>query len=151
MQGSLKDLLAGLVFVAFGLAFAIGARNYGMGSALRMGPGYVPVALGGALVLLGVVIGVKGVLTGNREALGPIPWRGLILLLAALLFFGFTVRGLGLAPALFVTSFLSALASQRTGLATALVLAAALTLFCCLIFVGGLGLPLPLRGPWLTF
>ena len=33
-----KDVYAGLMFIAFGLLFGIGALNYPMGSALRMGP-----------------------------------------------------------------------------------------------------------------
>jgi hypothetical protein len=35
-----KDFWAGLMFVAFGLFFVIGARNYQLGSAARMGPAY---------------------------------------------------------------------------------------------------------------
>ena len=53
MQRSVKDLLAGLVFIVFGLAFAIAASRYQLGTAFRMGPGYFPVVLGGCLVLLG--------------------------------------------------------------------------------------------------
>ena len=42
------------------------------------------------------------------------PWRGIILLTAAVLFFGFAVRRLGLAPALFVAVLLAAFSSERT-------------------------------------
>jgi hypothetical protein len=45
-----KDLLAGAVFVAFGLAFAVTSTTYEVGSPLRMGPGFFPLALGGILV-----------------------------------------------------------------------------------------------------
>ena len=41
------DLCAGAAFVVLGLAFAIGGSRYDVGSALRMGSGYVPLALGG--------------------------------------------------------------------------------------------------------
>ena len=54
-----------------------------------------------------------------------------------------------MAPALFVTAFLAALASRRNGPLAAAVMAAALTLFCVLIFGVGLGVPVPLLGPWL--
>ena len=50
---AVPDLLAGGTFIALGLAFAIGGARYDIGSALRMGPGYVPVALGGMLAVLG--------------------------------------------------------------------------------------------------
>ena len=41
-----KDFLAGLMFIVFGLFFVIGARNYQLGSAARMGPAYFPTLLG---------------------------------------------------------------------------------------------------------
>jgi hypothetical protein len=55
-----KDFWAGLMFLAFGLAFAIIARNYQMGTAVRMGPAYFPTVLGGLLAVLGAVILVRG-------------------------------------------------------------------------------------------
>jgi hypothetical protein len=68
---------------------------------------------------------------------------------ASIVFFGATVRGLGLAPTLFVTALLAALAGRRPGVVRALVTAAALTVLCLLVFVGLLQLRLPLLGPWL--
>jgi hypothetical protein len=51
-----KDFWAGLMFLGVGLAFALVAQNYPMGSAVRMGPAYFPTALGGLLALLGLVV-----------------------------------------------------------------------------------------------
>ncbi len=51
-----KDFWAGIMYIGFGLAFVLVARNYSMGSALRMGPAYFPTWLGGLLTLLGVII-----------------------------------------------------------------------------------------------
>ncbi len=51
-----KDFWAGLMFVAFGLAFVLVARNYQMGNAVRMGPAYFPTVLGGLLAILGALI-----------------------------------------------------------------------------------------------
>jgi hypothetical protein len=150
VQKALKDLLAGLVFVAFGLAFAVTAWSYQLGTALRMGPGYFPLVLGGILVLLGALIIVEGLIAGEGEAIGPVPWRGVVLLTAAVLFFGFTVRGLGLAPSLFVTVLLAAFSSHRTTIVSALAMAFGLTAFCILVFVEGLGMPVPLLGPWVS-
>ena len=151
MQKALKDVLAGLVFVAFGLAFAVTAYSYDLGTALRLGPGYFPLVLGGILFLLGVLLVVEGIVAGEGEALGAVPWRGIVLLTIAPLFFGFTVRGLGLAPSLFVTVLLAAFSSHRTGVMAALAMAAALTVFCVLVFVQALGMPVQLLGPWLAF
>jgi hypothetical protein len=151
MQGSLKDVLAGLVFVAFGLAFAGTAWTYNVGTALRMGPGYFPLVLGIVLTLLGLLIVIEGIVAGEKEPLGAVPWRALILLTVAVLFFGFTVRRLGLAPSLFVTVLLAAFSSQRTGVLGAVAMAIGLTAFCILVFVYGLGMPVRLVGPWLGF
>jgi putative tricarboxylic transport membrane protein len=67
-----KDFWAGLMFVTFGLAFVViaagspefldrlfGAKvipGYQMGGAVRMGPAYFPVVLGGLLAVLGAVV-----------------------------------------------------------------------------------------------
>jgi hypothetical protein len=153
---AVTDILAGLIFVAFGLAFAITSLTYELGTPLRMGPGYFPLALGGILVLLGLLIVGKGFISSSSAGagegrLGSVPWRALFLLVLAVLFFGLTVRGLGLVPATAVTALLTALASYRTGILAAVAIAAGLTVLCVLIFVLALQLRLPLFGPWLPF
>ena len=149
MHGARKDLLAGATFVGFGLAFAVTASTYEVGSTLRMGPGYFPLVLGGLLVLLGILIAVTGFVAGEGGGIGPVPWKAAGLLVAALVFFGATVRGLGLVPSLLVTVFLSAMAGRRARVIPSLVIAAALTALSVLIFVVALQLRLPYFGPWL--
>ena len=150
---AVTDILAGLIFVAFGLAFAITSLTYELGTPLRMGPGYFPLALGGILVFLGLLVIGKGFVAGSsaEERLGGVPWRALFLIVLAVLFFGLTVRGLGLVPATAVTALLTALASYRTSILAAVAVAAGLTVLCVLIFVLALQLRLPLVGPWLQF
>jgi hypothetical protein len=149
LKGAGKDLGAGAVFVAFGLAFALTARTYEVGSALRMGPGFFPLVLGSILVLLGVAIAVKAFVAPEHGELGPVPWRSAALLVAAILFFGFAVRGLGVAPTLLVSVLLAALAGRGVRVLPAVVIAGALTVLSILIFIVALQLPLPLLGPWL--
>ena len=150
---AVTDLLAGLIFVAFGLAFAVTSLTYDLGTPLRMGPGYFPLVLGGILVVLGLLIVGKGLVAGAGEEgrLGSVPWRALVLIVLAVLFFGMTVRGLGVVPATAVTALLTALASYRTGILAAMAIAAGLTVLSVLIFVLALQLRLPLFGPWLPF
>jgi hypothetical protein len=50
----LKDILAGLTFVGFGLAFAVTATSYEIGTPLAMGPGYFPLVVGAILVGVGI-------------------------------------------------------------------------------------------------
>ena len=150
---AVTDILAGLIFVAFGLAFAATSLTYELGTPLRMGPGYFPLVLGGILVFLGLLIVGKGFVSGAgaEGRLGNVPWRALLLIVLAVLFFGLTVRGLGLVPATAVTALLTALASYRTGILAAGAIAAGLTALCVLVFVLALQLRLPLVGPWLPF
>jgi hypothetical protein len=147
------DILAGLMFVAFGLAFAITSLSYELGTPLRMGPGYFPLALGGILVFLGLLIAGKGFISssGAEGRFGRVPWRALFLIVLAVLFFGLTVRGLGVVPATAVTALLTALASSRTGILAAVAIAAGLTVLCVLVFLVALQVRLPMFGPWLPF
>lgn len=149
-RAGIKDILSGLIFVGFGAAFGYAATGYPLGTAFRMGPGYFPLVLAGTLVVLGIAILVKGVTTAASESpIGVVPWRGAVLILGALVFFGATVRGLGLVPALFGAALLSALGSRQNGPVAALAIAVALTVACVLIFHVGLGVTVPLFGPWL--
>lgn len=145
---NVKDLAAGAVFAAIGLAFMAGALTLEIGSAFKMGPGYFPLVLSGLLVLLGLIVMAKSV-NMPPETIGTVPWRGLVLILAAPVIFGVTVRGLGLLIALPLAIVLAASASRRTGLVAGAALVTGLTVFCVLVFSYGLGLPLPLIGHWL--
>ena len=52
-----KDFWAGLMFIGFGLFFVVWAlTHYQMGTAVRMGPAYFPVMLGGLMTFLGVLV-----------------------------------------------------------------------------------------------
>jgi putative tricarboxylic transport membrane protein len=149
IRGAIKDVLAGLAFVGFGLAFAVGASRYEIGTALSMGPGYFPLVMGGVLVLRGILIIAKGFVAGEGGAIGSIPWKAASLILAALLFFGATIRGLGVVPSVFVTALLAGFSGHRPGLVAPVVIAAGITVVSVLVFVVALQLRLPLFGPWI--
>lgn len=150
MAINLKDLAAGFIFVAIGAFFAGDAvLTLRMGSTLNMGPGYFPAVLGGLLIAFGLAIAASG-LGRKREPFGPVSVRGFVLVMAAIVFFGFTVRGLGFVPALFGTVLMSSLASRQVSLKLALTVSVALTVFATAVFVGALGLPYPLLGRWLS-
>jgi hypothetical protein len=148
---SLPDVLAGGIFVLIGGAFAVGSLGYELGTPLRMGPAYFPLAVGVILAALGLAIVVKGLIAGEVAAFGPVPWRAVAAIVTAVLFFGLTVQGLGFVPASFVTALLTTLASARIRPPAALAVAAGLTVAATLIFVAGLQLRVPLWGSWLPF
>jgi hypothetical protein len=149
MRKAIRDVLAGSAFIGFGLAFAVGATTYEIGTALRMGPGYFPLVLGGVLVLLGVLVVTKGLIAGEGAAIGPVPWRAAGLIVAALLFFGATIRGLGVVPSVFVTALLAGWSGHRPGAVAPVVIAVGLTAVSVIVFIVALQLRLPLFGPWI--
>jgi hypothetical protein len=151
LRRALKDVLAGSLFIVLGLGFAIGALAYAIGTPLRMGPGYFPLALGIVLVGLGIAVVVKGFLAGEGHEIGGVERRAVALIAIALLFFGLTVRGLGVALALFGAILLAALGRSRTSPLEAVVIAIGLTVLSVVIFILLLQLRLPLTGPWLPF
>ena len=100
-------------------------------------------------VLLGILVAVEGIMAGEAAPIGAVPWPAILLILGSILFFGVTVRGLGLVVSLFVTVLMAAFASRRTTALAALLIAVGLTVACVLIFVEALGLSIPLIGPWI--
>ncbi len=65
--GDRKELLAGAVFTAIGLAWARQATALRLGTATAMGPGYFPLVV--ALVLVGIgLLAVGHSLTVERES-----------------------------------------------------------------------------------
>lgn len=152
MARARADLMAGAIFVAFGLFFSVGALlQLEIGTTSEMGPGFFPLALGAVLVLLGALVAAEGVVGGEDRPIGRLPWRAALLIAAALLFFGLTVRVLGLLPALFVALLLPAFAARHTSRRVAVAIAVGLTVLSVLIFVVALRLPLQLFGTWFTF
>ena len=113
-----------------------------------MGPGYFPLVLGGVLVALGIVIVAKAFIAGEGGEMGRVPWKAAFLIAAALLFFGATVRGLGVAPAVLATGLLAGLAGRWAGVVAPVLIAVGLTLASIVVFIVALQLPLPLFGSW---
>ncbi|MCX7142149.1 MAG: tripartite tricarboxylate transporter TctB family protein [Proteobacteria bacterium] len=74
-----KDFWAGLMFIGFGLAFVLIARNYPMGSAVRMGPAYFPTVLGGMLAVLGAMVFFRAFVSKFNEPLKVFLFRPLLL------------------------------------------------------------------------
>jgi hypothetical protein len=150
-----NDTFGGLALVGFAAAYAFAAGNLSITSSLGIGPGLFPMVLAAILALLGTWIAVRGYAGAgggekNEEERGPIPYRGMAMIAAGPVLFGFLVVPLGVAPALLVAVFVSAMANPSISLLAALVSAVVLTVFCILLFRWGLDLPLDLFGPWLT-
>lgn len=145
-----RDLLAGLVCIGIGLLFLFLGQELEFGTAFRMGPGYFPTVLSYLMLGLGMAIAVSGLATKGELPSG-LALRGAALIVAATVLFGLGLRGLGLVPVTLLVIVISAYGSRQATLVGTALLAVGLTLFCTLVFVQGLGLPLRLIGPWLEF
>ncbi len=165
------DLMAGLLFIAFAVFFVLqtfGLSGLGalfsegfsglideaelpIGTARRMGPGFFPLWLSGLLSVLGLVLVARGLRAAPETTIPQMPWRGAAFILGSTIFFGATVRGLGLVPATAIAVLIAAFASERMRPGLAVILAVVLTLFVLAVFHYGLGLPLRVYGPWFDF
>jgi hypothetical protein len=140
-----RDFLAGLLFLVIGAVAVAVARDYPMGSAMRMGSGWFPTVLGAVLCLFGLYLMVRGVRSGETVR-GGWGWRPLALVSLSILLFGFLMPRVGLIPALAAMFFSSALAGREFRFKEVLVLTVLMSAFAVGVFVYGLKLYYPLFG-----
>jgi hypothetical protein len=139
-----KDFWAGLMFVGFGVFFAVWATfNYQMGTVVRMGPAYFPTVLGGLLAVLGLVVLLAGV-TIEGPPVPKMSFRPLVLISVACVIYGYTMKPLGLVGATAALVFLSAFGGHEFNWKEVTILYVVLIVFSVLVFVKGLTLPFPL-------
>jgi hypothetical protein len=138
-----RDFCAGLIFLFFGALAAYIAREYPMGSAVRMGPGYFPYFLGILLALLGVVICIKSLLI-HGERIESVNLRALLLVLGAVGVFAGTIESAGIVIATALLVGVGAAASPESRLREVAVLIVFLLALAVGVFTYGLGLPFKL-------
>jgi len=142
-----KDFWTAIIYIAVGSIFLMISQDYPMGGTFKMGPAYFPTVLSSLLIIIGVISLVRSFVRQGTP-IGSFTFRGLLLVTAATILFGLIVRGAGLIVALPALVMISAYASIRFRWIESLALAAGLTLFCILVFLKGLGVPLPRIGSW---
>ena len=147
---SQRDFASGLMFVAIGTGFAIGALNYTFGSSARPGPAFFPFGLGVLMTLLGAAVLFKSLTieSDDGEPIGSIAWRPLGVLIASVVMFGLLLPRLGMVITLPLLVLLASLASDEFSLKSTLVSAGLLTVVAWGVFVKGLGLAIPM---WPSF
>lgn len=142
-----KDFWSGMMFIAFAATVMVIGQDYSMGSAGRMGPAYFPTVLGSLLALIGLAIALRSLFL-HGEAMEKFAYREAFFILLSVMLFGALVRGAGMVAAVVVLVMVSAYASTKFAWKNTLILAVGAALFCVLIFVKALGLPLRAFGPW---
>lgn len=143
---SQEDFWAGLMFIGFGIVAVVVARDYPMGTAMRMGPGYFPTYLGAIIIVIGAIMsGLAFRVEG--EGIGRWGWRALLWLSAAFAAFGVLIEGAGFVLALLALIIASSLAGRDTRPLELVVLIAVLISGSVALFIYGLELPYRLF-PW---
>ena len=155
---SQKDFFAGLMYLVVGGAFAIGAGEYNVGTAARMGPGYFPMILGILLALIGLVIAFKATLAGpgDGDPVGKWAWRPIFFVLGANFAFGILlvgvpalgIPGFGLIVAIYALVLIASCARKEVNFKESLVLATVLAIGSYAVFVWALSLQFPV---WPSF
>lgn len=147
---SQRDFVSGILFVLAGVGFAWGATEYSFGSSARPGPGYFPFGLGILLALLGGAVTFKSLTIETRggDPIGAIAWRPLLVIVGAVLAFGFLLPRMGLVLTIPALITLANLAADKFSWKEVVLLSVVLTVGCWAVFIKGLSLVLPL---WPTF
>ena len=142
-----KDFWAGVLYIAIGLSAIVIGMGYALGTALRMGPAYFPTVLGALLTLIGSISLVRSFLQPG-ERIGVLAFKPMIIITVAVLLFGFLVRGAGLVVVIPMLVISTAFGSIHFRWRASILLAIGMTVFCLLVFSKGLGVSLPILGPW---
>lgn len=147
-----KDFAAGLFYIAIGLFGATTLGENEIGSLSRMGPGYFPLIISTGIILTGLAIAVKSLLltpalpSEGRIELGR-PFSGL-LILGSVALYAATLLTLGFVLSISLMVIAASCAHPLFRLRDAVISAVILTTLSALLFVGGLGLIVPM---WPTF
>ena len=140
-----RDLWAGVVFVAIGVAALVLGAELNVGSAADMGEGYVPRAMAIALVALGALVALLAWRRGSARsgaAFDAMRWRPMLFVTAAILAFVAALEPLGLIAAIACSAITANFAGQPLPARSLAILICVLSLGVMAVFVWGLGLPL---------
>ncbi|MET0918912.1 MAG: tripartite tricarboxylate transporter TctB family protein [Burkholderiales bacterium] len=134
-----KDLVAGLMFIAIGIAAIAIASNYTLGTAARMGPGYFPRILGILMIVLGAILALRSL----RLQGAPLPgwkWRPVVVVLGSVLVFALIVNHLGLVLSTILLILMASAASSEFRPKEAVISGVLLAMLAVGVFVIGLKL-----------
>jgi hypothetical protein len=154
--GHPKDFWGGVMFAVIGGLFALIAYGmkfggtvlipgYAMGVPARMGPAFFPFWLGVILFGLGVVIAITGFRhTGPADSFPTFHWKPNLFVLGGVVIFGIILKWTGMLIAGIVLVVIACMGSHDFRVKRSLLLGVFLSIFCALVFVFGLKLPIPL-------
>ena len=138
------EIIAAGVVTALGLVAIWVASGYPLGTLTRMGPGYVPIALGVVLAALGVAIAATSRTAEPTRFDASL--RPFVFILGGILLWALVVDWLGFIAATALLVLCCASVERGTTPISILALTASLCAAGYLIFIEGLGIPLPTFG-----
>ena len=143
------DVLSGLLFIAVAALGLWISRDYAVGTALRMGTGYVPRLLCWILMGLGAIVLVQGL----RETAPPVRpsaagLRATLAVTLAIGAFALSIERLGLVLAIVLLTGIGALATKALRPLETAIAALVLIALSWGIFIAGLGLTIPVWPDW---
>lgn len=142
---SQRDFWAGLMFLVVGVAFAIGSRDYSLGTSARPGPGYFPLILSVIMAILGGIVLFKSLTieTDGGDPIGAIAWKPLLIIVGAIATFGLLIAKLGMIITIPIVILIASLAGDEFHWLDVVINAIVLTVGSWLIFSVGLKLTIP--------
>jgi len=144
-----QDFWSGVMFSALGVAFAIGATKYSMGTAARMGPGYFPFWLGVCLAGLGAIVALSAIRPkATQTVVDPLHWRVAGIIIGSVILCGVIFSFLGVYLSIFILVAVCSLAAHDYSWKVSFATGLFMVLFVYLAFIKGLGLIFPL---WPSF
>ena len=145
-----KNVLAGLMFIAIAALGLWVSRDYPVGTALRMGTGYVPRLLCWILMGLGTAVLIQGLREKHappeRVTLGQLLPVGIVT--ASLIAFALAIEQLGFVLSVLLLVGVGAGAARDIKIWETLAAAVVLVVLCWAIFILGLGLTIPVWPVW---
>lgn len=137
------DLLGGVLVAALGIGFLALGWHLRPGTLAEMGPGFAPRALSFGMIAIGAILALKAV---GRKA-QPASWprlRPFVIVVACPVLFGLLIRPLGLVPTILIVASLARLAEPQKFGWDAVLMPVGLAIFCVVVFVEFIELPIKL-------
>lgn len=138
-----KDFWAGVLFISFGLAAVLIAREYPIGTAGRMGPGYFPRALGIIMIALGALLALRA-LKINGPKIELLSFKPLLIVLGSVVLFALVAPKFGLVVATILLILASSTADREYRWRESMIASVVLAIFTVAAFSWGLKLQLPI-------
>lgn len=144
----MRDIIAGLLIIAYAMVFLVPGLEYGVGTWGRPGSGGLPVAAALVMIAFGLIVAVYGFrhraagvqavrIDSNRI-------RHITFVSAGIIAFAMAIDRFGLIPAMLLLIVISALADKESRPLPTIILCAVMSLLVWLIFKVGLASTMPL-------